>query len=165
MQLFANLDASKLAQVKVESFKMVETHRGVAWSCDVFLNDEKLGMASNHGNGGATHFAFPESQQLEVMNALKSAGYKLDFKLEGVYVPEPTHLESWLTFALGQMGDEQAELTGYKRDTKTKTFVEKLSEPTFASYKTPDTPQVRVKLKQQLGDDLVAFLNDKILSY
>lgn len=165
MQLFENLDAAKAAQVQVKSFSMIETHRGVAWSCSVFLKGKKLGMVSDEGNGGITRFTFPVSQQQEVMEALKASGYKLQLKLGETYITEPDGIESWVAFAVSQMGDEAAELNGYKRGTKTKTFVEKLSEPTFAAFKTPDTPQVREKLKQQLGDDLVGFLNDKILSY
>ena len=165
MKPFDNLDAAKNASVQIKSFSQTETHRGIAWSCTVYFQGKKLGMVSNMGDGGMTRVEFGVDQQQEVVNALKSAGYSLTLNYGESVLEEPETVESWFEFAIPQMGDEAVELNSLKRKAKTNTFVEKRTEPCFASYKAQDTPKTREILQRQLGGDLVRFMNDVILAY
>lgn len=165
MKLFTNLDAAKIADVQIKSYKMLDTGRGIAWSCTVYFKGDKLGKVSNEGNGGMTHIEFSPVTQKQIMDGLKVAGYELELNIGGSTIEEPDTVESWIEFAVGQMGDELNELKSFKRRAKTHTFVHKHSSPAFASYKAVYTPATREQLRKHLGDDLIIFLNDKIMSY
>ncbi|WP_122744906.1 hypothetical protein [Pseudomonas viridiflava] len=165
MQSFENLDAVKNAQVQIKSFKQAETHRGWSWSFVVYLNGKRLGLVSNDGSGSMTRVDFKLTQQKQFMLALKSAGYKLQLTCGDVIFTEPETVETWLEFAVGQIGVELDELKSIRRRAKTQTFVEKRSEPRFAAFKAEDTPANRAALQRQLGSDLVRFMNDAIRAY
>lgn len=161
MQLIDNLNAVKAAQVQVKSYSMTETDRGVAWSCKVYLDGKKLGMISNRGDGGISRFEFPETQRKALYDSLKGQDYKINLTFGELVADEPTDPDSWLEFAIPQIGDELKELAGYKRKMKTGIYVEKKTEPTFGFVKTADTPAVRKQIEDHYGDDLIAILNDK----
>lgn len=161
MQLINNLKAANAATVQVKSFKQVEAHRGVAWSCTVYMGGKKLGMVSNTGTGGMTRFDFNENQQKEVVERLKRFDYVLQLQHGELTVTEPTDIEGWLELAIGQIGDEMAELKSYKRRMKGGVYVEKRTEPVFAFIKGEDTPARRKAIKAHYGEDLVCFLNEQ----
>ena len=165
MNTFKNLEAAKKANVQVKSYSRTETHRGVAWSCNVYLDGKKLGMVSNDGSGGMTRVDIGIDLQKQVVDALKAASYQLELTLGNCVLDEPDTVDDWFEFAVGQMGDEVYELKAYKRRAKTHTFVEKRTPPFFAEYKAQDTPATRAVLQRQLGQDLVRFMNDTIKSF
>jgi hypothetical protein len=160
MKLIENLKAAAAAGVSVKAWSTTETHRGVAWSCKVYLDGKKLGMVSNEGCGGMTRIDFGAAEQSQVVQRLKAHGYKLELTLDGTTVSEPTDDSEWLDFAIGQIGDELTMLKQYRRKAKTQVFVERRTKPPVVVYKAADNPQVRTAIKHQLGDDFVAFLND-----
>ena len=162
MQLIDNLKAAKAAGVQVKSFSMTETHRGVAWSCTVYLNGKKLGMVDNSGNGGATHIAFNVELQQQIMSLLKQHDYKLQLNLGDYVITEPTDLESWLSITLSQMGDEQARLRTYKKKAKLGVIFEQTTAPQIAMQTGEDSPRLREFIKTHCGDAFVAFLNDEL---
>ncbi len=162
MQTIDNLKAVKAAGVRVQSYSTTETDRGVAWSCNLYLNGKKLGMVSNRGDGGMTHIEFSADEQSEVVALLKQHGYKLMLTYGELTVPEPEGNTDWLEFAVSQIGDELAEIKSYKRKMKTGIYFEKKTAPMFAFYKGVDTPNLRDQLKRHYGDDFVCFLNEEI---
>lgn len=161
MKLIENIKAAKASGVQVKSFSMTETHRGVAWSCNVFLDGKKLGMVDNSGNGGHTDIGFDTDLQKKVVTLLKDHGYKLTLTLGDMAIEEPSGIDTWLSFAVGQMGDELAELKSYKRKAKTGIFITKTTVPVFAFHKMEDTPRNREAIKAHHGDAFIAFLNEE----
>lgn len=164
MQPFKNIDAAKKAAVQVKSFTQSETHRGVAWSCMVYLEGRKLGQVSNDGTGAMIRVDFSADQQKQIVDALKASGYELVLVCGDTVFDEPDSVESWFELAIGQIGDESAQLKSLKRRTKTRIIVESRTEPHLAFFKATDTPENRVTLQRQLGANLVRFLNDTILA-
>lgn len=162
MQTIDNLKAVKASGVQLKSFSQTETDRGVAWSCNIYLNGKKLGMVSNRGDGGMTHIEFGPDEQSEVVALLKKHGYKLLLTYGELTAPEPDNNTDWLEFAIPQIGDEMAEIKTYKRKLKTGIFFAKKTAPTFAFIKFEDTPQRREQIKSHYGDDFVCFLSDEI---
>lgn len=162
MLFIANLKAAKTSGVQVKSFKMLETNRGIAWSCSVSLDGKKLGLVSNDGSGGETRFDFGADQQKQAATQLKNAGYKLELTIGEVTIEEPEDGQEWLDFALSQIGDELADLKRYKSKAKQGVYFEKKTAPTFAYVKGPDTEAFKAQIKAHYGDNLVRFLNDEI---
>ena len=160
MQLIDNLKAVKAAGIQVKSYRMAETHRGVAWSCNVEFHGEKLGMVSNNGDGGITHFEFGPNYQASMFALLKNHGYKIDLTLGETTVDEPTEAQSWLEFVIPQIGDELRELKGYKRNAKKQIYVELEAESKVVYYKCEDTPANRANILA-LHTDPIQFLNDQ----
>lgn len=146
----------------MKSYSTTETDRGVAWSCNLYLNGKKLGMVSNRGDGGMTHIDFGADEQSEVVALLKQHGYKLVLTYGELTVPEPDSNTDWLEFAVPQIGDEMAEIKSYKRKMKTGIYFEKKTAPVFAFYKAEDTPRLREQIKAHYGSDFVGFLNEEI---
>lgn len=160
MQLINNLKAVKAAGIQVKSYQMAETHRGIAWSCKVGFHGEKLGMVSNNGDGGMTHFEFGPNYQASMFALLKNHGYKVDLSLGETTVDEPTRAQDWLEFVIPQIGDELSELKGYKRNAKKRIYVELKAESKVVYYKCEDTPANRAQI-QALHTKPVQFLNDQ----
>ena len=158
MQLIDNLQAVKAAGIQVKSYQMAETHRGVAWSCNVVFHGEKLGMVSNNGDGGMTRFEFGPNYQQTMFTMLKNSGYKVDLSLGETTVDEPTDALGWLEFAIPQIGDEMKALKGYKRKAKQRVYIE--SEGKVSYYQCEDSPAIRAQIQARHAEP-IQFLNDR----
>jgi hypothetical protein len=159
MLLLDNLKAAQAAGVQIKSYSMTETHRGVAWSLNVFLNGEKLGMVNNTGVGGADNFGFSSELQKKVHAALVQSGYKLD-PIAG----NPADVENWLGFALPQIGDELKDKKRYKKMAETGVLFEMSKEPFVGFFKIENVPAARQAVKEKIGDSFIRFLNDDFIA-
>lgn len=161
MQLIDNLKAVKASGVQIKAFSMTETHRGVAWSASVYLDGKKLGMVDNNGNGGMTHVGFGNAEQEKVRSLLKKHGYTLKLTYGDLTVEEPALTEEWISFVVGQIGDEQHEVKAYKKKCKKGIYVERNVEPTFVYHTAEDSERMRAAIKASHGATFVAFLNEE----
>lgn len=161
MQLIDNLKAVKASGVQIKAFKMIETHRGIAWSASVYLDGKKLGMVDNDGSGGMTHVRFGKAEQEQVMSALKKQGYTLKLTYGDLTVDEPTLTDEWVSFVVAQIGDELDELKAYKKQCKKGIYVARTEEPTFVYHKAEDSERMRAAIKASHGATFVAFLNEE----
>lgn len=164
MENYVNIKALQTVKVTLKGYSDTETHRGLAWSCKVYLENKKIGSVSNAGDGGMTFTDVPIEKQKTIVDALKSNSYKLMLEFEGHTSQEPTNPSDWFIDAVTQMIDEVERLRKLKRLAKTHLIVrQKSSNNEFEFYKIVPSDSSKAKLIRQLGQDLVCFMNDEII--
>lgn len=133
--------------VTIKNSKSVGVYSGVAWSCDLYLDGVKAAHVSNRGDGGMTRFDWYK-------NELQTPFQQ--------YVKTTSHEdEESLVCHLCDKLDEQKRL---KRLCKNKTVVKmkKNKDGEYSIWNTPFSPQVKDKLKQVHGDQIIEFVNETI---
>jgi hypothetical protein len=126
---------------------MFETHDGVAWSCDLYLNGTKSAHVFNPGDGGYTRFHWLKPE--------------LEPSFQQYVKTTPHEDGEALVCHLCDQIDTKKRL---KRLCSKKTVVKmKGSEDgVYSTFKTPFTPQFKDRLVKQYGDQIVEFVNETV---
>jgi hypothetical protein len=165
MENYVNIKAIQTIGLTLKGYSETETGRGLAWSCKVYFQNKKIGLVSNSGQGGPTVIDVPVKTLDYIVNALRSNAYTLTLESAGHSNEEPTDSRNWFGDAVTQMIDEVFRLRKLKRLAKTHVIVrQKSSANEFEFYKIAPGDSSRARLIRQLGNDLVCFMNDEILS-
>ncbi|AVB23464.1 MULTISPECIES: hypothetical protein [Pseudomonas syringae group] len=164
MESYLNIKAIQAAALTLKGYTGTVTGRGLDWSCKVYLENKKIGSVSNSGIGGMTITDVPIETQRSIVTALKRNAYTLTFEFAEHVSEGPIDPNKWFVDAITQMIDEVARLRKLKRLAKTHLIVQqKSSDNEFEFYKIVPSESSKARLRRQLGDDLICFMNDEIL--
>jgi len=162
MDSYVNIKAIQSAKLTLKGYSETDTGRGLAWSCKVYLQNKKIGLVKDPGDGGITTTDVPIDTQISIVTALKRSAYAVRSK-SAEHSVELLNPSAWFVTAVAQMVDEVASLRQLKRLAKTHLIVRlKSSENEFEFYKIAPSKSSQAKLLRQLGDDLISFMNDEI---
>lgn len=164
MESYVNIKAFQGAALTLKGYSETETSLGLAWSCKVYLENKKVGIVSNPGVNGKTTTDVPTETQDAIVAALKRYAYTLTLEHTGHVSEESSESSKWFVDAITQMIDEVARLRKLKRLAKTHLIVRQASsENEFEFYKIAPSESSKARLRRQLGDDLLSFMNAEIL--
>jgi hypothetical protein len=132
--------------VTVKNSKKADGRDGLMWSCDLYIDGVKAAHVYNQGNGGMTFFQWDNPT--------------LGKSFESFAQTTPHGSGEMLVSDLCDKLDTQKML---KRLCKNKTVVKmkKNKEGEYSIWNVPFTQQVKEKILQANGDQVIEFMNEK----
>lgn len=133
----------------VRGYKQMEHHRGVAWNCNIYKGNKKVGSASNEGCGGCDSIELDSEIIDEMSKVFKDIPFD-DFYTEWT-------IESMVSV----LCDNFQELKHMKTIARKKiVFLKK--DGTFSSIDQRYSPQLNEAIMKKYGDDIEFILNDVV---
>ena len=132
---------------RITALKTFEGREGIGYTCNLYLNDKKVGSVRDTANGGPVEFDIKE----EAMIALKEEAKA--FYGEDSHYDEDCYIEE-----LTIMHEVNQSL---KRKCKNKVYLKLVTdnEDTYTVINQKWQPQFEKQLKDRHGDDLVEIIN------
>lgn len=149
-----------MIKLSVKNSKSMNGRDGIAWSCDLYIDGVKAAYVYDGGFGGMVDFDWYNRDLEKKFNAYVDA-LPLDMSDPDIF-PEGMKTDGG-TLVAG-LCDELEMEKKLKRLCKTKTVVRMKDDgENFSTFKVLFSADVKAKILQKHGDNVVEFVNERFL--
>ncbi|MGF7110720.1 hypothetical protein QF017_000189 [Pseudomonas laurylsulfatiphila] len=162
--MFKNLKAAKAVGVTLAGLKgpsAASGHR--AWSADILFYGAKVGTASGSDIKREINLIIDDALMQQMVDVLKDGGFKIDAAKQTKRSSTSDTARGYMSLAVAQIADEMDLAKELKAAARTQTLVLLRSAPAKATvFGERFTPEVKARLSDQYGDDIIEFLNESL---
>lgn len=162
--MFENLKAAYNAKLTLGNLADGRGRKGSrTWSCDILFYGARVGRANGDELARELNVAIDEQLQNQIIDALKSNGFKLDLTKTPRHSIHPDSPANFMRLAIAQIADEFELAQELKLLARDHTLVLIPSRGTkVAVYDVPFSVELKAELIEKFGPETIEFVNEEL---
>ena len=142
-------------RIAVKNVKTWATNDGGGYQASIYFDGKRIGMATQHGNGGPMQFDLTK-------NIKQATDYAVSvYDADNDYQTDDEDFKFEMVIA--RLVDQWEENKQLKKYCKDKTVVQKQGETDYIVYNVVFSPEVKAKLLEKHQGEMIQFVNERFL--